>query len=1023
MTNNIEGEAIRQELSSPQSRMENGLGYEPMDTSEPEAGEVGEVQEISTDSDPLSVDPSAIDNDNDNENDNDNDNDNDTDTFSMNIDVPFVENDNNIENISNALTMSPLIDDVSAEVHLNQSMSLASSNLEYTSVSEYRELDNSRVECLGVRYPEISSADRNRTAGQRSNSNSNSGSSSDSSSSSSSSSFPNEVQRVPEVNPSQSNESNTRTSESWRSYNDEIDFTTPVPAYGTPVSPKSIKRAGPYILGPLIGTSPVRSIVQCLARKAGTDKYYTIKILTLKDDSEEETQDDRQGKMLLHAEYSLLSLLQNQEGVVHHHGFFKDSALEEKTVAKTRIYTGRIVRRLCLVLDCLTSHDFNPRNEELLNLQHHVIREKKLSEKESLLIFTDTVRIVAELHKRNIVHRDLKLGNLVLNRKTRKVTITNFCLGKHLASENDLLKDQRGSPAYISPDVLCGKPYLGKPSDMWALGVVLFTMLYGQFPFYDSTPTQLFVKIKAANYQIPMDNRVSEKTINLIRDLLVLQPSRRLTAVQVLECLSIIIYTFKIPASIGEEEQVVPDITDMKDDPVEKKTELAEKSKLRSSNDLFKQINFREQMMMLMNQSQSPLVPRGRSYGQIPVHRVNSDPRELTPAELEMYRHLIPNDNQRQHSHSSSRRDNVMRARAASRYRPSSHPPRQAALSQSQTQASTPTQNPVSAPQNPANQNPANQTADNPPPALNSTSNVNRSLNWWYPQLSASLNPNLPPRSSTTSTPETNTNSGSTARSSPLVLGVPVGVGLQASRDPMSARYDHARMSMAIRASLMNRNQRNASEQTRTISSAINNRSVPSSGDESRSHSHSRFREAIVNQIVSIRARLQQDRINNIERQIESVRNGLMGNPRSNSAGNNTSSSRYSVARRNLLAQSRHLPYMTNLRYLSTIRNVSNDISRTRATDTSDINLDTVIHNNINHNSVNEMRNSVSRNGNSDNRDNRFSVSNFADALQQIANRLGQSLQQTHESNEITRDSRLTQHDSSESLNARDQNN
>ncbi|XP_008552289.1 probable serine/threonine-protein kinase MARK-B isoform X2 [Microplitis demolitor] len=1008
MTNNIEGEAIRQELSSPQSRMENGLGYEPMDASEPEAGDAGEVQEISPDSDPLSVDPSAI----------DNDNDNDTDTFSMNIDVPFVENDNNIENISNALTMSPLIDDVSAEVHLNQSMSLASSNLEYTSVSEYRELDNPRVECLGVRYPEISSADRNRTADQRSSSSS----SSDSSSSSSSSSFPNEVQRVPEVNPSQSNESNTRTSESWRSYNDEIDFTTLIPAYGTPVSPKSIKRAGPYILGPLIGTSPVRSIVQCLARKAGTDKYYTIKILTLKDDNEEETQDDRQGKMLLHAEYSLLSLLQNQEGVVHHHGFFKDSALEEKTVAKTRIYTGRIVRRLCLVLDCLTSHDFNPRNEELLNLQHHVIREKKLSEKESLLIFTDTVRIVAELHKRNIVHRDLKLGNLVLNRKTRKVTITNFCLGKHLASENDLLKDQRGSPAYISPDVLCGKPYLGKPSDMWALGVVLFTMLYGQFPFYDSTPTQLFVKIKAANYQIPMDNRVSEKTINLIRDLLVLQPSRRLTAVQVLECLSIIIYTFKIPASIGEEEQVVPDITDMKDDPVEKKTESAEKSKLRSSNDLFKQINFREQMMMLMNQSQSPLVPRGRSYGQIPVHRVNSDPRELTPAELEMYRHLIPNDNQRQHSHSSSRRDNVMRARAATRYRPSSHPPRQAALSQSQTQAPTPTQNPVSAPQNPANQNPANQPADNPP-ALNNTSNPNRSLNWWYPQLSTSLNPNLPPRSSTTSTPETNTNSGSTARSSPLVLGVPVGVGLQASRDPMSARYDHARMSMAIRASLMNRNQRNASEQTRTISSATSNRSVPSGGDESRSHSHSRFREAIVNQIVSIRARLQQDRINNIERQIESVRNGLMGNPRSNSVGNNTSSSRYSVARRNLLAQSRHLPYMTNLRYLSTIRNVSNDISRTRATDTSDINLDTVIHNNINHNSVNEMRNSVSRNGNSDNRDNRFSVSNFADALQQIANRLGQSLQQTHEFSEITRDSRLTQHDSSESLNARDQNN
>jgi serine/threonine-protein kinase 40 len=47
-----------------------------------------------------------------------------------------------------------------------------------------------------------------------------------------------------------------------------------------------------------------------------------LQILTLKD-SDEETQDDRQGKMLLHTEYSLLSLLHDQDGVIHHHGFFK----------------------------------------------------------------------------------------------------------------------------------------------------------------------------------------------------------------------------------------------------------------------------------------------------------------------------------------------------------------------------------------------------------------------------------------------------------------------------------------------------------------------------------------------------------------------------------------------------------------------------------------------------------------------------------------------------------------------------
>lgn len=285
----MDGEAIVEQLNNSQSRMENGLVYEPMETSEPEAGE------IPADSDPLSMDPSTIDT--------------DGDTFPMNIEVPFVENDNNIENISNTL---PIIDeDGSADIHLAQAMSLASSSLEYASVSEYREVENPRVECL------LGQHRLTRTEPKPCPS-----------SSSNSILFASEAQRVPEVEPSQLSNSNNKNdsnkrAETWRSQDDELDFKTPVPSYGTPVNPKTIKRAGPYILGPLIGTSPVRSIVQCLARKVRTDKYYTIKILTLKNEGEDETQDDRQGKMLLHAEYSLLSLLQNQDGVIHHHGFFK----------------------------------------------------------------------------------------------------------------------------------------------------------------------------------------------------------------------------------------------------------------------------------------------------------------------------------------------------------------------------------------------------------------------------------------------------------------------------------------------------------------------------------------------------------------------------------------------------------------------------------------------------------------------------------------------------------------------------
>ncbi|XP_064488794.1 serine/threonine-protein kinase 40-like [Ornithodoros turicata] len=418
------------------------------------------------------------------------------------------------------------------------------------------------------------------------------------------------------------------------------------PKEGTPVSTKVTKKAGPYLLGPRLGTSPVCSITQCLARKEGTDDFYTIKILTLQS-PEEESQEGRQGKMLLHTEYSLLSLLHDQEGVVHHHGIFKDHAWEERDSNGSPVYTGRMIQRLCLVLDCLCAHDFSPSSAHLLNLQHYVIREKRLSEREALLLFHHIVRVVCALHQRNIVHRDLKLGNMVLNKCTRQVTLTNFCLGKHLLNENDLLKDQRGSPAYISPDVLSGKPYLGKPSDMWALGVVLFTMLYGQFPFYDSVPQELFRKIKAAEYSIPEDSLISDDTKTIIRQLLVLNPKQRMTADQVLDMLGMTLSVWGSLATTGIPLQVVPDIDDEKESK-NSSTMNGERLPLPTSSTS----RVREQPRQLgesllgpaslgLGMRKSILGKRTRAPGALPIRRVAEDAQPLTAVESMSYRSLL----------------------------------------------------------------------------------------------------------------------------------------------------------------------------------------------------------------------------------------------------------------------------------------------------------------------------------------------------------------------------------------------
>lgn len=71
---------------------------------------------------------------------------------------------------------------------------------------------------------------------------------------------------------------------------------------------------------------------------------------------------------------------------------------ERRDHSKGLIYTGTVHQRLCLVLDCLAAHDFCERSQELVNLQHYVIIEKKLCELHALIIFLNVVRVVERLH-------------------------------------------------------------------------------------------------------------------------------------------------------------------------------------------------------------------------------------------------------------------------------------------------------------------------------------------------------------------------------------------------------------------------------------------------------------------------------------------------------------------------------------------------------------------------------------------------------------------------------------------------
>ncbi|XP_072542633.1 ribosomal protein S6 kinase alpha-3-like [Salminus brasiliensis] len=96
--------------------------------------------------------------------------------------------------------------------------------------------------------------------------------------------------------------------------------------------------------------------------------------------------------------------------------------------------------------------------------------------------FSQLVSAVVYLHQQNIVHRDLKCSNVLLTADDR-IKLTDFSLVRISRGFPDLSETYCGTPHYAAPEVLLHEPYDPKRSDVWSLGVILYTMVTGSLPF------------------------------------------------------------------------------------------------------------------------------------------------------------------------------------------------------------------------------------------------------------------------------------------------------------------------------------------------------------------------------------------------------------------------------------------------------------------------------------------------------------------------------------------------------------
>ncbi|KAJ3439303.1 map/microtubule affinity-regulating kinase [Anaeramoeba flamelloides] len=144
-------------------------------------------------------------------------------------------------------------------------------------------------------------------------------------------------------------------------------------------------------------------------------------------------------------------------------------------------------------------------------------------------LFDFVVKRIAYCHSNDIVHRDLKLENLLLT-SDFKIKIIDFGLS-NFTKGNVLLNTFCGSASYAAPEVLQAKEYDGLKTDVWSLGVLLYVLLVGHFPYETRNIRALVAKKISKTINYP--KFISESAKDLISKMLFIDPKLRYSINQV----------------------------------------------------------------------------------------------------------------------------------------------------------------------------------------------------------------------------------------------------------------------------------------------------------------------------------------------------------------------------------------------------------------------------------------------------------------------------------------------------------
>jgi len=185
-------------------------------------------------------------------------------------------------------------------------------------------------------------------------------------------------------------------------------------------------------------------------------------------------------------------------------------------------------------------------NEGIIYLLMQHIRGKNLDkymdeydcgmdENRTKKLFYQLMQAIKFIHSKGVYHRDLKLENLLLDEESEKLYLIDFGYCGLSNNGSSIFNEPVGSPLYSCPEKMKNVPYCAQSSDVWSLGICLFRLLNGFYPFYPHDTNGIEELSNQVLYSdVYMNPEISPQANDLLLKMLDKNPQRRLNVQQIL---------------------------------------------------------------------------------------------------------------------------------------------------------------------------------------------------------------------------------------------------------------------------------------------------------------------------------------------------------------------------------------------------------------------------------------------------------------------------------------------------------